>query len=957
MKTHITKGLKIALFSILALSLFAIPLFAHYVSSIEQTQDVFPTPLSTITVQFQDRQSWNYLNRYPGGGSAQRWFLSYTAQGNAITSTMSFTHNGVTTQAFCVQPRIPAPPSGTFQGTVLPNTHPLSHALYWLSGPGSSQFWTADRLAFVPSTDQGCHITSATHLTLSYIYAGRSFSGFSFANLSATGRAGIQQLAAWVDSMPPIPTREMSFSNTHLIAIPYHPNGIGTPRQGLATPWTTFTAPAGVTITMPIQSEATLELNRGGNITTHSGSVTLQNGDGFRFRAVTLPLEYEWDSPQMQSSVPTMGGAVLINQGAGTQTIGSWVGSIQHSQAVSLFVDWFDGYIPDTGSLNIIKTTTNNYGQVAGFRFRVENADTGAFIGIFTSGASGIINIPDLVPGRYRVTEIDISSDFVAPTPNPVYVTIVGGQTASVSFNNVRKQGIITIQKQTTDLAMTVHHMGGAVFVIRDSDGNIVDTLTTDSNGRAQSRVLPLGTYTVQEVTAPYGFTFNPTVFSVTLSGDVGTAAIVYAPIIYVPQQPVVGRIIVQKISTNLTMSSHHMGGAVFGIYNANGERVDTITTEENGYAISRYLPLGEYTIREIAAPYGFLLNTEIFGVTLSFADQYTAVVFETIEVAQQPVVGRIIVEKVCAVTGRRLAGAVFEVRDALGNVVYIITTTANGRGASRELPLGTFTIVEIYAPTGFILNPTPHHVTLTAESQYVAVIHEFLTVENERIRGDIRIIKICSVTDEPLAEATFALYQNGVRIATATTNEYGIAEFLDVLFGEYEIKELYAPHGFVLSDEVVQVSISNNGEVIIIEFVNEPIRGDIRIVKICSVTGRLLANAVFGLYQDGVRIATATTNEYGITEFLDVLFGEFEIREIYAPDGFVLSDEVIEVNISENGAVIEITFANEPYVPYIPEPAPQTGESGFIVLGLVIIGIVPLAIVAMFKGNKRDKL
>ena len=196
------------------------------------------------------------------------------------------------------------------------------------------------------------------------------------------------------------------------------------------------------------------------------------------------------------------------------------------------------------------------------------------------------------------------------------------------------------------------------------------------------------------------------------------------------------------------------------------------------------------------------------------------------------------------------------------------ITTNAYGIATSRELSLGTFIVVEIYAPTGFILNPTPHYVTLSAVSQYVAIVHEFISVANEQIRGDIRIVKICSVTGRPLAGAVFALYKNGERVAIATTNEYGVAEFLNVLFGE------------------------------------------------------------------------------------------FEIKEIYAPDGFVLSDKVVGVTVTENGKVIEIEFENRPYVPHIPDqPSPQTGESGFIVLGLVIIGIIPLAIVAMFKGNKRDKL
>jgi uncharacterized surface anchored protein len=110
----------------------------------------------------------------------------------------------------------------------------------------------------------------------------------------------------------------------------------------------------------------------------------------------------------------------------------------------------------------------------------------------------------------------------------------------------------------------------------------------------------------------------------------------------------------------------------------------------------------------------------------------------------------------------------------------------------------------------------------LSWESQYIAIVHEFITVENQPIKGSIRIIKVCAETSERLEGAVFGLYLNNERIAEGTTNEDGYAYFLDVPFGEYEIRELQAPDGFVLSDEKFSVNITEHEEIIEITIKNE---------------------------------------------------------------------------------------------------------------------------------------
>ncbi|MDR1002834.1 MAG: hypothetical protein LBL82_06165 [Oscillospiraceae bacterium] len=153
---------------------------------------------------------------------------------------------------------------------------------------------------------------------------------------------------------------------------------------------------------------------------------------------------------------------------------------ITYGADVSDPVSGFVNLRVSAGSLAIVKTTTNNGGAVSGFQFRVTK--NGSTVGTYTSDASGKINIPNLAAGWYKVEEINLSSDFVAPTPNPVDVEIKGGQTATVSFTNVKKQGVITVKKSNANPTMGDYSLSGAVFEVRNAGGSLVDTITTNES-------------------------------------------------------------------------------------------------------------------------------------------------------------------------------------------------------------------------------------------------------------------------------------------------------------------------------------------------------------------------------------------------------------------------------------------------------------------------------------------
>jgi len=190
---------------------------------------------------------------------------------------------------------------------------------------------------------------------------------------------------------------------------------------------------------------------------------------------------------------------------------------------------------------------------------------------------------------------------------------------------------------------MGEYPLEGAVFEIF-SGSTLVDTVTTNAAGEAQSKSLKLGSYTVKEKTAPYGYILNTNSFTANLEYAGQDVELAIASVT-VPEEPQRGVIRLTKTNANPSMGDYSLVGAVFEIRNG-GTLIDTITTNASGIANSKELPLGSYTITEKTAPHGFVRNRNSFGAQLSYAGQTVDVTYTDVVVAEQPQVGKITVTK-----------------------------------------------------------------------------------------------------------------------------------------------------------------------------------------------------------------------------------------------------------------------------------------------------------------------
>ena len=524
---------------------------------------------------------------------------------------------------------------------------------------------------------------------------------------------------------------------------------------------------------------------------------------------------------------------------------------------------------------------------------------------------------------------------------------------------------------------------------LRYAAGAVVDTVTTDETGLAESKPLYLGKYEVKEITAPTGYVLNTEIHTAELvyagqeveitetaadfCNERQKAAVSLDKVLEQDERFGIGKNGELSAVTFGLFAAEELTAADGSIIPADG-LLEIVSMDENGHAVCKTdLPFGSYYLKELSTDGHYILSDEKYPIVFEYAGQDTALV-DIKANSGAPIENKLLYGEIHGLkkdeNGIGLAGALIGLFRAdcteftTENAILTATSAEDGSFSFTRVPYGNWIVREIEAPTGFVLSEKAYPVTVDADCAVIEV-----EIENTCIRGTVQLTKTDrDYPDNKLTGAEFTVYRdsNGNKeldaddalLGTLTETGIGVYEMADLLYGGYFVKEAKAPEGFYLDDNAYYFEIVEDGKIVPVEneagkgFVNAPQVGSLKIIKTSS-DGKIEGFS-FRVTGPNGYVGVFTTDKNGEIIIENLRIGEYVVSEVSdgASSAYVLpADKTASVF---EGAVTKVEMHNE------LRDTPKTGDDSnparwLALLGVSAAGAATLGVVGFRKRRKED--
>lgn len=599
----------------------------------------------------------------------------------------------------------------------------------------------------------------------------------------------------------------------------------------------------------------------------------------------------------------------------------------------------------------------------------------------------------------------DVTADNATEENAVTVVEVMKPNTAQKGVIRISKSGeafsSVTEADSIYQPVFAVKGLAGAVYEItaaediitpdgtlRYAAGEVVDTVTTDETGLAESKPLYLGKYEVREITAPTSYVLNTEVHTAELvyAGQEVEITETAADFCNERQKAAVSLDKVLEQDERFSIGkSDELSAVTFGLFAAekltaaDGSIIpadgllEIVSVDKNGHAVCKTdLPFGSYYLKELSTDGHYILSDEKYPIVFEYAGQDTALV-DIKANSGAPIENKLLYGEIHGLkkdeNGIGLAGALIGLFRAdcteftTENAILTATSAEDGSFSFARVPYGNWIVREIEAPTGFVLSEKTHPVTVDADGAVIEV-----EIENTRIRGTVQLTKTDrDYPDSKLTGAEFTIYcdsnsnkeldADDELVGTLTETGIGVYEMADLLYGGYFVKEAKAPEGFYLDDNAYYFEITEDGKTVTVEneagrgFVNAPQVGSLKIIKTSS-DGKVEGFSFHVTGPNGY-VGIFTTDKNGEIIIDDLRIGEYVVSEVsdVASSAYVLpADKTASVF---EGAVTKVEMHNE------LRDTPKTGDDSnpalwFALLGVSAAGAAVLGIVGFRKRRKE---
>lgn len=531
------------------------------------------------------------------------------------------------------------------------------------------------------------------------------------------------------------------------------------------------------------------------------------------------------------------------------------------------------------GGLAVRKVDAKTGAALNGAVFELRSIE-GTLIGSKTTGKDGYARWDKIEPGWYVLEETKAPTGYSRDTVKR-NIEIKEFESLEVEWEN-NQEASLTIIKRDKESSEA---LSDATFEIRDMDGAVIETVTTDETGTATSGRLQPGWYRVVETRAPEGYLIDKEEHLVKITENTPVTIDIY--------DILRKGITIHKVDA---ITRAPLAGAVIEIRTVDNKLVESYTTDGSGTITTKALDPGFYLVVETKAPDGYVLDKTPQTVEMKEGQQSVI----TVENMPETIIK---IFKTDSTNGNPLRYAEFEViRYSDNQSLGFITTDQDGWAYTQTIAPGEYIVKETKAPTGYALDKTEHRVTVVAGQNAI------LRLTNEP-ETSLHISKVDKVSRKPLAGAEFELrYDTGhgdcTYIGTYITDENGMIHTEPLTPGFYMIKETHAPDGYEVIEEEVRYCVkAGEYNQVIIEDVP---MGTLIIRKIDSKTGEPIAGAVFKV-ENADRmdlVGLKETDANGEAIFTGLKEGFYLVTETQAPPGYLLSTcgpQTIHVEYGKN--------------------------------------------------------